>query len=417
MRKIYVSLILVICLFFVNTNVYAQEYQSKELIQANAIATVETELFTYRDFTVKKTAIDKGTINFASIVNKSDKKLPVSINILLFNEKKKNIGYITYCTDQDYSSDYTDFKLGPKGMTSFSINIASKYFLENSTVYDIEYIAVMDDNKYCHVGGYDKYRDLTIEQIAEGKVATDYGNKSLKLDLLFFLKDKGMLMIIVIITIILTLFIINGLILNALYKRMYATTTSMAYIPFLCNYIAVKLSFGSLISKIYLVVLLLSVPIFIFGGNVLLIIANVLAGLSSFIVIIKLITKRYDLFYYEPTVKNNVKVNEGEMAVNVGSGNRDFINGDFSNGNEQNTTNDEVIDLSYDNVSADNNISDSILGNFNSNNASLDNNVSTGISAGGLSTSNEAAFDEVKEEEKVQNENNTGESDLSKFFK
>lgn len=425
MRKIYSFLILIIGVFCINFNVYAQDYQPKELIQASAVATVETDLFTYKDFTVKKFSVDKGIINFASIVNKNDKKLPVSVNILLFDEKKLNIGYVTYCTDKDYSSDYTNFELVSKGATSFSINIASKYLLENSTVNDIEYIAVMDENKYCHVGGYDKYKGLTIEQIATGKVAANYSTEGTKLNLLFFLRDKGMLILIVVIVGVISLFIINGLILNALYKRMYASTTPMSYIPILCNYVAVKLSFGPLISKIYLVALLLSIPLYLIGGNVLLIIANVLAVIASFVVIIKLITKRYDLFYYEPAVKNVVKGNDGGLSVNVGNNNTDFITGDFAKADEPSTLNEEVIDLSYDNVSSDNNISDSVLGSFNNNNnssnsASTDNNISVGISAGGLSNSNEEAFGEMlekNEEVKEQSNNDAGESDLSKFFK
>ena len=44
---------------------------------------------------------------------------------------KKNIGFVTYCSDKDYSSNYSGFKLGSgKSNAPFSISVVSKYFVD-----------------------------------------------------------------------------------------------------------------------------------------------------------------------------------------------------------------------------------------------------------------------------------------------
>lgn len=424
MKKTIFLLALLVVSFSCKLNVYAQEYQVKELIPVDAVATVETDLFSYNDFTIQASSPDKGIVKFTSIVNKSDKKVPISINLLLFDENMFNIGYVTYCTSKDYDSNYRDYELGPKGSISFSINIAKKYFVEGNKIDNIKYISVLDENKYCHVGGYNNYAGLTIEQIKEGDVAANYSSRGISLDFLLFFKNKGVIIILVVIAVACLIFMINGLILNALYKRMFAATTPMAYIPILNNYVSVKLAFGDIISKVYLVILLASIPLSFVGVTILTVIANIFSVFSFFVVIIKLITKRYNLFYFEPSVGNAVGGNVGDTAVNVRNANANgsstnFVSSEYMNNNSdsssENVLSDDIVDLSYDNVSTDVDISTSILGNFNNNISNTNSN--TNISAGGTLNGSFDNLEQKEENNSQNNESNSGESDLTKFFK
>lgn len=415
MKKILIYVVLTLGIFSLNSDVFAKDFQMQELIPIEESATVETENFTYHDFIIQTTAENKGLVKFGNISNRSDKKIPVSINLLLFDESEFNIGYLTYCTEKDLSSNYTDFKLEPNGSAPFTINVVDKYFIDGKSVGDVKYLAVMDENKYCHVGGYDKFQGLKIEQIKEGKVAANMTDKGRALDLFGFLKDKGVMIIIGFISIVLLAFVILGSILNALYKRMFAETTPMAYIPLLSNYVSVKLAFGSIIGKIYLVALFVSVGLYFAGMSIFFLIMNALALLSLLVVIIKLITKKYDLFYFEPAVKNNLSnnVNSGVAASSPSVSDNSFIGSEFTSTpsvKKEETLEDDVVDLSYGNSSINTNFGDS--GN------------STGISAGKGPLANNDAFvgmynqnSKDNEQQGSSNNKSEGESDLSKFFK
>lgn len=414
MKKLLVWLGLIAGLFYFNFNVSALEFQEKELISTEEIATVETANFVYQDFALQSVTEGKGIIKFTNIVNKSDKKIPVSINLLLFDENKLNIGYLAYCTEKDLSSNYTDFKLEPKSQAPFSINIGSKYFVSDKSFADIKFISVMDENKYCHIGGYNKYEGLTLEQIKDGKVAANMGEKRHNLNLVAFLKDKGTMTLIVMGVLCLAALLLVGSVLNALYKRMFADTTAMAYIPILCNYVSVKLAFGSIIAKIYLILLFLGIGLFFVDINILLILLAIVFLVSFMINILKLIIKRYDLFYFEPTVKNNLK--DSSTNVNAGSSNNSFTNEAFTMGSglkKEETLDDDVVDLTYTNVVSNGGLSDDLIG--------LGQSSSSQISSGKGPLSNPQAFGEMLNQEGVENKQESstseGESDLTKFFK
>ena len=133
---------------------------------------------------------------FESIKNNTVSKIPISINMLLFGEDQKNIGIVTYCTDRDYGSNYDGFKLNGNQAVPFSINVVkTKYFVNGKTPGDVKYIAVLDENKYCKIGGYSNYEGLTIDEIANGIVPKERQGISLS-KYVENLKESGLVSII-----------------------------------------------------------------------------------------------------------------------------------------------------------------------------------------------------------------------------
>ncbi len=432
MRKWIVCFLSVIGILSYGINVNAQEYKVMELIPVDSAATVTTERFLYSDFVYNSNLDSKGNnvINFNSIKNISDSKASVGINILLFDENKKNIGYVTYCSKKDLDSDYYDYQLSPQQDSSFSVRVTKKYFAngDDLAASAVKYISVYDDNKYCHIGGYAKYEGLTIEEISGGAVTytTSEGEKisSDVVDLLFNSIGK---LIFVVIGILLVSLIVCGVILNALYKRMYAKTTPMAYIPLLNNYIAVKMAFGEMVGKFYLVGFCLGFVLAFVGINILAMAVSFLSIVSFVVVIIKLITKKYDLFYYEPSIKNSANLknnmdkasNNSVNVINNTASNNNFFNGQVPESLEEEVNKEDIVDLNYNDVNND--FSNSFM---NNNYGSQMNDVqntpdNSSISSGGLSSDNN--FDMNVGNTANSNNNSTsdngGESDLSKFFK
>ena len=167
------------CLFFIVVlfisviqivNVQAEDYKVNTLIPVNTVASVETDKFDYKNFTYNSTVDEKGnaTIKFEAIQNNTLSKTAISINVLLFDENKKNIGFLTYCTDKDVSSDNAGFKIRANQVVPFTITVTQRYFVDGKLPKDVRYIAVRDENRYCQIGGYSNYKGLTIEEIVNG---------------------------------------------------------------------------------------------------------------------------------------------------------------------------------------------------------------------------------------------------------
>ena len=169
-KKVYYLFTAVVLFASVLQNVYADDYKVNTLIPVNTVASVETDKFDYRNFTYN-TAVDaKGnaTLKFEAIQNNTLSKTAISINVLLFDENKKNIGFLTYCTDKDVSSDNAGFKIRANQAVPFTITVTSRYFVGGKFPKDVRYIAVRDENRYCQIGGYTNFKDLTIEEIVNG---------------------------------------------------------------------------------------------------------------------------------------------------------------------------------------------------------------------------------------------------------
>lgn len=294
MKKNNILVILSVLLFCFSLPVNAQDYNTGTLIPVDTNASVTTESFKY-DFIANSFVNEKGfsVINFSNIQNLTSEVKPVSINILLFDAESKNIGFLTYCSEKDVSTDYANYKLNANANTSYYINVVSRYFVNGKTPHDVRYVSVLDDNKYCHIGGYDKYAGLSIEEINNGVYNMTDNQKASEL---FSLLKNNLFMIISIVLFVgIGILFIEGLFLNTLHRKIYNTGSALAFIPIANTYLSVKLAFGSLIAKIYIIGFILSM----FLGAFLPIVPAVIGGLggiSFLVVLIKLLTKNYDLF-------------------------------------------------------------------------------------------------------------------------
>ena len=406
MKKKVVLFLFFLFTFFCVFPVNAEEYKVKELIPADSLATVNTEKFNYQDFMYNSQVDSKGfaVVSFNSIQNNTISKIAVSVNMLLFDENRINIGLLSYCTDKDIESDYNGFKLSGKQASPFSIRVTNRYFAEGKAPKDVRYIAIFDENKYCHIGGYTNYAGLTLEEIAGGGEIQKPSSGGVFGELLVYIKDKKIQIILIIAVATLLSLIVYGNIVNSLYKKMYAKSSFLAYLPITCFYLATKLAFGSIVSIIYLVLYLVSAISIYFNMPIIFGIMNGLSLLSLLVDIIKLVTKNYDLLILDPAMKGpeydttmfsnnnanaNISMNQPvDLTYSNQITNDDLVfNGNYSisTGNDSNNVLEDEVGENQNNPFGF--VNDQ---NFESNNTNSNNN---------------------------SNSNNSGESDLSKYFK
>lgn len=379
--KRFLKVLLFTFVFFYVANVNAQSYDVGTLIPVNNSATVETDTFTYNDIDFNN--YDNSgyrLISFQSITRKSsgNSPIPISINVLLFDSDEKNIGYVTYCSEKDYDGDYSGYTIKSSQSSPFTIKLVKKYFVNKDdtlksqyTFNDIAYYSVLDDNHFCKVGGYDKYKGLTLEQINSGELSNAKTKTVFNFSDIIPSISGGVLVIVISLLIVFIALFIFGFILNALYKRMYAEKTALAYIPITNSYVCVKLAFGKIVSLIYIILFFVSIPLSFAGvGMIFSSLLGIFCSIAFIVVIIKLITKKYDLFYFEPSVKSNInQVSNYNSDVSTNSA---YLNRDESllnNGNSMSLDSDSSSN-SFNNISAG---SSSMNNEFNFNNSNLNN--------------------------------------------
>lgn len=285
--------ILVLFFLFQLVSVNAVENSKLNLISKDSPSSLDTETFSYKNI-----SFSNSRFNFESITNNTDKKLPVSINVLLFDKDKENIGFVTYCSEKDLDSEYAQYNLKPKQSTSFYINISKKYFVEGKSISDISYYSILDDNKYCHIGGYDKYKGKSYDQISKdlgSSTSVDDSNTQTNKIIEYFQNSdiKGKITPIIIIVLIL---IFRGVITNILYKIMYADAPMLSYLPVGTDYVSIKLAFGDLVAKYFVIsnIIVLALSFMEFFRAFAYIYAFI--GIVGFImIIVKLVTKKYDM--------------------------------------------------------------------------------------------------------------------------
>ena len=362
-NKIVFFLAVIVSFFTINVN--AEELNT--LYPVDSVISIQTKNFSYSGMKFNSGVKDRNgypVISFGSITNnsKSTKPIPISIDILMFDSSQKNIGFITYCSEKDLDTDYSGAVIRQKESLPFNLSIVNKYFVKEKSYSDVAYFSVLDDNEYCKVGAYDKYEGLTYEEIKNGITKTEKSPVDKIHDLIFSL-GAGVGFIGVFIFILLFVYIIYGVILNALYKRMYAEKTVLAYLPFTNVYITIKLAFGSMIAKIYMILYFLSFGLVFLHLEILTAILSLVSGVAFILVIIKLITGKYDLLYFEPSV-NNINNNVGLNEYNNYSNN---VNNNVITDYTPDTSN-SILDLSYsNNTTNSSNISSNItIGSSNS---------------------------------------------------
>lgn len=406
--KRFLKVLLFTFVFFYVANVNAQSYDVGTLIPVNNSATVETDTFTYNDINFNN--YDNSgyrLISFQSITRKSsgNSPIPISINVLLFDSEEKNIGYVTYCSEKDYDGDYSGYTIKSSQSSPFTIKLVKKYFVNKDdtlksqyTFNDIAYYSVLDDNHFCKVGGYDKYKGLTLEQINSGELSNAKTKTVFNFSDIIPSISGGVLVIVISLLIVFIALFIFGSILNALYKRMYAEKTALAYIPITNSYVCVKLAFGKIVSLIYIILFFVSIPLSFVGvGMIFSSLLGIFCSIAFIVVIIKLITKKYDLFYFEPSVKSNVnQVSNYNSDVSTNSA---YLNRDESllnNGNSMSLDSDSSSN-SFNNISAGSssmnnefNFSNSNLNNTNNVNNSFNSNSFNEFNSNNYNTSNNA---------------------------
>ena len=462
-----IYLLFIIGIIFVDTSVFAKEYIVDELIPITEEATVITNTFVYNGikFTNDKNNKINALVKFQSISNNTDAKIYPSIGILLFDVNMKNIGYINYCASNDYDTDNSHIQIQAHGNIPFELIVSPRYLGANEKnfkekVFDtseIAYYTVHDDNKYCRVGGYVNYYGYTIEEITGGKLFKDEIQFS---DLILYLPYF---------LIVFVAFIGYGLLLNAVYKRMHARTSILSYLPLTNLYIAVKLAFGKMIAWIFYILCIVSFVIAYKSSSLKFTwILLIFVAICTLIDIIKLITGKYDMLiigkkhrkidnldesYSSNSGSRFINENDSEQAVSTDDI-LNNINNDVGNGlelNEMNTEVNDVVDISYDSgvpITEDSfsTINSGVVSEFNnlddvnemkedvSNNLILDDsesstNILTPVSNVSDSTVMENSSNdfnnnlinnnnnEMQSIPKLENEEVSGESELSNFFK
>lgn len=415
--KRFLKVLLFTFVFFYVANVNAQSYDVGTLIPVNNSATVETDTFTYNDINFNN--YDNSgyrLISFQSITRKSsgNSPIPISINVLLFDSEEKNIGYVTYCSEKDYDGDYSGYTIKSSQSSPFTIKLVKKYFVNKDdtlksqyTFNDIAYYSVLDDNHFCKVGGYDKYKGLTLEQINSGELSNAKTKTVFNFSDIIPSISGGVLVIVISLLIVFIALFIFGSILNALYKRMYAEKTALAYIPITNSYVCVKLAFGKIISLIYIILFFVSIPLSFAGvGMIFSSLLGIFCSIAFIVVIIKLITKKYDLFYFEPSVKSNInQVSNYNSDVSTNSA---YLNRDESllnNGNSMSLDSDSSSN-SFNNISAGSSSMNNEF-NFNSSNLNNTNNVNNSFNSNSFNEFNSNNYNTSNNAVNTNNSNNS----------
>ena len=215
MKKIIVSIITLIVMFSFSISVQALEYGVGKLIPVGEEATVHTEKFDYIDFSYASTLNEQGNgvLSFQKIRNNGISKTAVSMNVLLFDKNKNNIGFVSYCSDKDLG-EKSGFKISGGGEVAYSLLINSNYIVDGKSPEDVSFIAVYDDNRFCNISDKDKYDSQTIEEIMGEEVV-----KPAKENFFAKLLENTKLIIAIVIVISIIVFLgLFGLILNVLYS-------------------------------------------------------------------------------------------------------------------------------------------------------------------------------------------------------
>ena len=410
MKKIIIFIISF--LFLTTLNVYADDTAFTVPVGSSfnqnqgAINTFET--YTYD---LHQMYLQGGDLYFYSnIKNNTSSAKYIAVEVLLFDKDDRNIGIFNYCSDNDYETQFSDYKINPNQSVQFTYKIFPKYLAdqEKNTLGDVASYSIAFDNKYCKIGGYDKYKGKTLDEIVKDNNVAPSGskldimisniNRYIPLDGINLGMGIGIVIIIAVLIVCIAIWVAYGAFLNNLHERMYNKKTALAYIPITNNYLCVKMAFGKIIGFSYLGVAFFGGMVSVFGINFITFLASLVLIVAFILDIVKLVTGKYELLYLD-TSKNNVIVDNTNNNQNVNQ-NNNFV---------QNQTN----EYGY---SQDNNIRESMMGVNVNNSIEEDDNHNMNVSVGtGVFNSN------TEPDNNNSNNNNSnddsGDSDLSRFFR
>ena len=139
------------------TPVKAANYTMKELIPERTKTTIRGETFLYKDL-----SYNEGIISFGLIKNNSKEKAKLSISVGLFDQNKKNIGTVNYCSES--------VAVAPKEeKEDYVIDVSSSQLATGKSYKNIKYISVLGENITCRTDGAQDYIGETVEQIGMAK--------------------------------------------------------------------------------------------------------------------------------------------------------------------------------------------------------------------------------------------------------
>ncbi|MBP5679134.1 MAG: hypothetical protein J6X28_04835 [Bacilli bacterium] len=158
-----------------------------------------------------------------------------------------------------------------------------------------------------------------MHEISSGRVVAEDGMERASVQWEDFIINTSFLVIGGLILGVIGVFVVQGLILNALHKRMYASTTALAYLPITNTYITVKMAFGPRIAMVFIIAYLISVPLSFLGIFILSVFLSFVPGFAFILDIIKLFSQKYDLCYLEPFEYNSNVATGGKFTLNQDS--------------------------------------------------------------------------------------------------
>lgn len=197
MKKRIIKIVLFLVVIVGMIHVEAANYEERELIPVNIETTIVTNNFSYKGFYYNKNGNDKDKkdyIVFKSIQNLDREERPISISIAFFNKNKKNIGTMNYCATESKNKVVSQELLNSKEEISYSIEVTKDYLGKDYSKDDIEYIAVLSDNKICRATGADEYIGQTVEEIGMTKNNVLDSSSELMINIFIFI---GIVLIII----------------------------------------------------------------------------------------------------------------------------------------------------------------------------------------------------------------------------
>lgn len=151
MKKILLLIIFMLSLLM--PNVYADDYDIREVVPKNIQTSISGEKLFYKNITY-----DNGVISMEYIRNNSYEDLYATVTMIVFDKDKLSIGVINYCDKDKPIPGKTNYK-------DIKINVADYKMASGSSVKDIEYYAVLNENITCKQNDYSDYYGKKIEDI------------------------------------------------------------------------------------------------------------------------------------------------------------------------------------------------------------------------------------------------------------